>query len=126
MLGPPLHRQRRHDADNRTIGIGHHRKAADFRDILRLAHDGAALCLELFRRGIDVVHGDITGPVRRNALPFMFLGQLHDAAHAFADIFHGSTEPDEQEQVLAQLLAYCKLDTLAMVELLEVVRGVAG
>lgn len=48
------------------------------------------------------------------------------AAHAYADaMFHGA-EAADREQVLQQLLAYCRQDTLAMVEILRVIEAAAG
>ncbi|MNL26623.1 hypothetical protein D3C87_1481560 [compost metagenome] len=79
-----FHRQRRHDAQNRTGRISHHGETADLRDILRRTPDRTALFREKFCRGVHIVNADITGPVGRNALALVFFGQFHDAAHAFA------------------------------------------
>ncbi len=42
------------------------------------------------------------------------------ASRAYEEVIYGEMEPEEKEAVLAQLLAYCGLDTLAMVEILKV------
>ncbi len=42
------------------------------------------------------------------------------AARAYAAAMYGDAKPEEQEDILGQLLEYCRLDTLAMVEILNV------
>jgi len=54
---------------------------------------------------------------------------IHDGEQAFREylrVVHGEASPDERRRVLDDLRRYCGLDTLAMVELLEVVRRFAG
>ncbi len=46
------------------------------------------------------------------------------ASRAYDEAIYGSMEPEEKEQVLDHLLAYCKLDTLAMVEILGALEAV--
>jgi len=48
------------------------------------------------------------------------------AARAYAEIIYGRVAPEVKDRILAQLLAYCKLDTLAMVEILRVVEAAAS
>jgi len=48
------------------------------------------------------------------------------AARAYTDALYGGRESAERERVLSQLLAYCKLDTLAMVEILRVLMAAVG
>ncbi len=47
------------------------------------------------------------------------------AARAYADVIYGRVAPEVRDRVLEQLLAYCKLDTLAMVEILRVMSAAA-
>jgi hypothetical protein len=47
------------------------------------------------------------------------------AMAAYAEAVHYSTTPERREDIRGQLLAYCKLDTLAMVKLWEVFSGQA-
>jgi hypothetical protein len=45
------------------------------------------------------------------------------ASRAYEEAIYGEMEPEEKETVLAQLLTYCGLDTLAMVEILRVLEA---
>ncbi len=47
------------------------------------------------------------------------------AAHAYAEAVYGDGAATDKEQVFAQLLAYCRTDTLAMVEILRVLEAAA-
>jgi len=48
------------------------------------------------------------------------------AARAYADVVYGRVAPEVKDRVLSRLLAYCRLDTLAMVEILRVLETAAG
>jgi hypothetical protein len=48
------------------------------------------------------------------------------AARAYAQAEFGDATPEERERIRRDLLAYCELDTRAMVELLDAIRGLAG
>jgi len=48
------------------------------------------------------------------------------AAHAYAEAVHGTPAPAAKEKTLSQLLAYCELDTLAMVKILDVISAAAS
>ena len=48
------------------------------------------------------------------------------AARAYAEAVYGNKTSLDKDQVFADLLAYCRLDTLAMVEILRVVEAAAG
>ena len=53
------------------------------------------------------------------------IGNGTDASNAFYNLQH-TQNPDDVERTRAALLEYCKLDTLAMVKLLGVLRGING
>ncbi len=48
------------------------------------------------------------------------------AARAYAEVVYGRIAPEVKDRVLSQLLAYCRLDTLAMVEILRVLEAAAS
>lgn len=57
----------------------------------------------------------------------MAIGDGNHAARAYAEVIYEDVEPGRRAEILNQLLEYCKLDTLAMVEILRVLnRAVSG
>ncbi|MFT5234470.1 MAG: hypothetical protein ACI9UQ_002516 [Candidatus Krumholzibacteriia bacterium] len=57
----------------------------------------------------------------------MAIGDGNHAARAYAEVIYEDVEPGRRAAILNQLLEYCKLDTLAMVEILRVLnRAVSG
>lgn len=49
----------------------------------------------------------------------------HHAARAYTDVVYGRMAPEVKDRTVSQLLAYCRQDTLAMVEILRVLRAAA-
>ena len=109
----------------------------EYREFLLDVNDRIFDLMEVFKKGYYLDPGFKGSSSIKNVLPVFvpeFEGEYEklEISHgegamlAWAGIQSGKVSPDQLEKVRKEMLAYCKLDTLAMVKIWEKLRDVAG